>query len=713
MKVFGQLEYAQMQNVAGAAASLTPVGLLWWNTVAVKPYVSDGTNARELYMNYAGNSLTSPVIVTPTIDDYLLINEEAAPSTPASGKVAVYAKTDKKLYTKDSAGTETQVGAGGSGELNLIDNPSDANNWSSTGWSSAAATTTTAGDLPLAGIIDTAIKITSDTSAGTEAAEYVSYSFTTPASLASKLKVEFYMRPGTNFIASEWTVSVYAGSTRQSLSTDSSSATYLPNASGKFTTTFDCAAATAYTLRFARPVNAGGNAGVLNVANVIVGPGIQPQGAVATEWQTVTMTGLLTSNVTYAAKERRIGDTAEYDVSITFSNTNTESGSVYLNLPSGRTIDSTKIAAYVTSGPGMLNGHVSVADASGNGYNGAPGFVSVRSSTSVYALMTLESGTYTTSTAINANSNVPITFANGDVIRVKFSVPIAEWAGSGTVNIAQNDVQYYYGTGGTWGTSATITTAQGQGGVLGGTTTPAGTGFNWTIVPATPIPVGARPVLEVSPNGTNWSPVPSNQPSTAIEALRYDGTNYIGATAGVSSAGNLVFTGGKYANGATVAWAGTWYWRIKVEMPGQAIGFGAASSTSSGLLNYYQQDDTTLAAVTFQGNLGGSASAGVAVRITRIGRVVFVEVPTMTNITPTTSSTSLIANTALPTWARPGVIQSQTTTVFNNGAAVTTTLGLVSITTAGIITCFRDTSGTAFTNSATAGWSRVAFSYTV
>jgi hypothetical protein len=40
------------------------------------------------------------------IDGYLVFNEEAAPSTPASGTIAVYAKSDGRLYSKDDAGTE-------------------------------------------------------------------------------------------------------------------------------------------------------------------------------------------------------------------------------------------------------------------------------------------------------------------------------------------------------------------------------------------------------------------------------------------------------------------------------------------------------------------------------------------------------------------------------------------------------------------------------
>lgn len=43
------------------------------------------------------------------------LDEIAAPSTPATGKVVVYPKTDGKLYLKDDAGTETDLTASGGG----------------------------------------------------------------------------------------------------------------------------------------------------------------------------------------------------------------------------------------------------------------------------------------------------------------------------------------------------------------------------------------------------------------------------------------------------------------------------------------------------------------------------------------------------------------------------------------------------------------------
>lgn len=50
----------------------------------------------------------------PVIDGYAIWNEEAAPSTPGAATVAVYAKSDGLMYSKDDAGVETLM-SGGSG----------------------------------------------------------------------------------------------------------------------------------------------------------------------------------------------------------------------------------------------------------------------------------------------------------------------------------------------------------------------------------------------------------------------------------------------------------------------------------------------------------------------------------------------------------------------------------------------------------------------
>lgn len=45
----------------------------------------------------------------------LRLDEIAAPDTPPSGKVSIYAKSDHKAYRKDSTGTETELGGGAGG----------------------------------------------------------------------------------------------------------------------------------------------------------------------------------------------------------------------------------------------------------------------------------------------------------------------------------------------------------------------------------------------------------------------------------------------------------------------------------------------------------------------------------------------------------------------------------------------------------------------
>lgn len=57
----------------------------------------------------------------PVIDSHIVFNEESAPSTPSAGTVAVYAKSDGRIYSKDDAGVEygpfDEAGAGAGAQL--------------------------------------------------------------------------------------------------------------------------------------------------------------------------------------------------------------------------------------------------------------------------------------------------------------------------------------------------------------------------------------------------------------------------------------------------------------------------------------------------------------------------------------------------------------------------------------------------------------------
>ena len=72
-----------------------------------------------LFFIYANNCLAtgSPMILKGGYQTELegIVKQISTPSTPSSGYVKLYAKSDKKLYIKDSTGSESAVGSGGGG----------------------------------------------------------------------------------------------------------------------------------------------------------------------------------------------------------------------------------------------------------------------------------------------------------------------------------------------------------------------------------------------------------------------------------------------------------------------------------------------------------------------------------------------------------------------------------------------------------------------
>ena len=129
-------------------------------------------------------------------------------------------------------------------------------------------------------------------------------------------------------------------------------------------------------------------------------------------------------------------------------------------------------------------------------------------------------------------------------------------------------------------------------------------------------------------------------------------------------------------------------------------------------LAYYSEDDTSMAGCTFQGNLGGSASGGINIKVTRIGRQVTLDIPSISSVIPTGGSSFLLGNKLLPTWARPAVGKSVVTMAHNNNAWGTTP-GYLFIPITGELQFYRDNLSTPYTNSANAGWYHTQITYTV
>ena len=531
-----------------------------------------------------------------------LAEQASSPSTPASGFGRIYPKSDNKLYYKDDAGVETQLGGSGIGEINVIENPSDSSNW---GVSSATVTTTTtAANLPLGPLVDTAIEISSSTNGG-----YAQYRWTMPVALRQrKLKVAFQQIAAT-LASGDYKVEVYKNSasdysgtyTEFSLSTDSSGTSSLPNLNGQYQTTFDADDGIYYEIRIVRTA---ASSATIRLAGVIVGPGIQPQGAVVGEWLSYTPTGPWTANTTYTGKYRRVGDSIELVVDLAMSGAPTSASLSFTEaqILNGLSlnVDSTKFP--ISSDFAAPVGTWSALDSAVSGNYG--GHVSWDGSN---AFAAYPNGS---NTAQIVNATSPITFGSADNVSLRMVLPISQWAGSGTVQLAQNDVEYAFNTD---TSNADNTTSFGYGpmGVLFPTTST--TNRNKRVRFQRPIQSSDILVLEYSSDQVTWAPLSSGGSTTTVDIDSFNPTNDVGAAivAPVSSTDvDIKFR--RYRIGTT-NWSGAGgYWRVRKSSAGAAVGFGiVVPGTSSGLVSASGLPGNTTGSAIAAGYVGETQTASM------------------------------------------------------------------------------------------------------
>lgn len=571
---------------------------------------------------------TTDSLTNKTMGDALTFTQISTPSNPSSGFNKIYPKSDGLFYTLDSGGNEVAVGSGsGSGEINAVSNPSAASG--TTGYTAGTSHTVAkdTSNSPLSPITSTSLAISSSAAVSDSSTAGVYNTISTLAAglLNKKLKVEFYMTTPASS-GGTWGLSVYVGSTRLSLSTDSSGETILPSGvTGKYTAYFDSTStASNYTVHFYQKARTGSN--TLYVTNVVVGPGIQPQGSVVGDWVSFTPTGTFSgANVTYTGRYRREGDTMTCKVQVRMTGAPTDAGTSLFNLPSGFTIDTSKL-------PGTLTGNESILMGNGTAYDiGTASYpVSVvYSSTTTVLLRTMKAdGTYVSAgSGTGVSATVPFTFGNTDTIEFNFQAPIAEWAGSGTVNLAQNDVEYAYNTVSA-NTNSNDTTSFGYG--------PAGANFpsaaltnNYTrrVRFQTPIQASQTVWLQVDPYGDgHWINLPSGDwKANGIQTVSQlsDANNFgIGIHNPVTGSNTDVDVIMSINAASAIAWnanTAVAKWRVAKAATGQAVGFGLVSSTSSGLIPATLSNLDDVAATRMGLKVyahGGSYNGGLAPTIT-------------------------------------------------------------------------------------------------
>jgi hypothetical protein len=511
--------------------------------------------------------LTNKTLDSDLVDTFLAFNHESAPASASAGTLRVFAKSDNSLYTIDPNGVESQVGSGsGQGEKNYITNGSAKS--AITGWNSVGdldvARTTTAAELPREYTTASGIKITADSNTQS-VADYIYYDFSLDdVDLNKNLKITWAQKM-TGTYASEDLAVVITSQADRTTALHTPVTTLIPNMDGVFTTSF-YAGSTATLSLVIRATKDMATDGGLVISDVVVGPGSITTGAVVEEWKSYTPTlGGTTTNgtvsyTTQSGRYRRVGSSMEIQGQITVNVvTSAPTGFLTWSLPTGHTLVNPGVTTLVGDASAQIS--TTVGDAA------------VQSNGSVIYLTTPAGG-------------ATETLVNSSVIRINVTVPIAEWAGSGTVNLAQNDVEYLAST--SFSSAAIV---YGPAGAVLPTTTPSGT-YEEVSLGANPfqstVQQGDFFVVEIQRYaGGAWLPLNA---ASGAEPLRYDGTNFIGLGVYVSS-GNIMLMRGKYAVGTTSTWsasliANTRY-RVRKTSAGAAVGFGQVAENSAGLFPAY------------------------------------------------------------------------------------------------------------------------------
>lgn len=141
-------------------------------------------------------------------------------------------------------------------------------------------------------------------------------------------------------------------------------------------------------------------------------------GTPISDWVPWTPTGTWVSNTTYAGLKRRVGDTYEYQVSVSTTGAPTATN-LFINLQ--ETIDTAKVVS-------SLNKYLGEGIIHDNGTDEYKALVVYQSPTQVFIRSYGAGGTYVNFPSVNATT--PMTWANTDSLNIRFSAPIVGLASS-------------------------------------------------------------------------------------------------------------------------------------------------------------------------------------------------------------------------------------------------------------------------------------------
>ena len=610
---------------------------------------------------------------------------------------------------------DLSLSGSGSGEINLITNPDggtdldqtatdDVGDWIAVGTSVTGAVTETASEIPLSPIATTAIKIL----VGASGTDPFRVRFRVPDSLYNtKLKISWFQLVGSTYATGDLKLELYnysdnysTGETEIALASDSSGDTSIPAASGNFITNFFSDGREYYELRFVRTANGGDATDWISLNNVVVGPGVRGQGAVVGPLYTEDVggsdftngTGLTPNGDAYL---QRVGEALHVAFGVGIGGTGSDAANLIWNLPAP--FDNITIpVGYYSAGIGRSDNNTA-----GDRYpiptyflsDGTPGQLKFAGSALASAYDGNDFGS--TGTLI-------------DQVHITAILPVSEWAGQGTLNVGDNDVEYA-ATNGTWDAADSSTTYGPGGSAIGGALTST---RDKTVTWQSPIQPSDTIHFQFSNDGVQWSDASTAVINGIVQSsgsYNSGGNKVAGAELRVGTSTTSVVRFRQYATQANddsplTDWpSSNAYWRLVKTKAGAAVGFGAATATQAGLLQ--AESGSFSAAIT------GPSSTSTTVYYSRVGNTATLTFPDFTD-TSTSAVRVDLSLSNMPATLRPAVRQDFAVMRMINSSTPADD-GFLRLPTSGDALIFKDLGAGVFAASGTYGWQGFSITYVV
>ena len=345
----------------------------------------------------------------------------------------VYDTDLDSLFTNN--GTDwAQAGSGsGSGGKNYIGNPSAAT--STTGWTSSASSDfiltreTTASALPREQTTATGISMLG--SANDTTNDYIYYDFDLDDVDTGKLLgLEFAVQVQGTYADDDIEVYLAAQSNRTTAIATPNN-TDIKAQNKVFKASFLTTSTTAVSLVFRATANLSATEGIV-ISDVKVTPDVAASGAVVGSWTDYSASCNL-NQATITSKYRRVGEVMELYFRADWTGTETLNGAVTFDMPSGTTLDTTNFGS--TSSTDVIVGWGKMV--SGSNY----AMIGVMSDTNTITIRNYDvSGSVVVEDNIDLDATAnPVNAVSGNSLVLHCRIPVSEWAGSGTMNVLQED----------------------------------------------------------------------------------------------------------------------------------------------------------------------------------------------------------------------------------------------------------------------------------